>query len=145
MELVAALEGSTAPRTWTRPRVSGSSAAAPPGPRSSRWSTAPVGVDDPQRQGLRSAVLGEGRPAQHHPGGPDHQGGYTPVWDVTPVAWTQVAIDSGQRVQLRDSGEVANAYAKGLLTSAGSGPANSSLKGVRALPGISNCPVVVEF
>ena len=74
-----------------------------------------------------------------------NQGGYSPVWDVSPVVWTQAAIAGGQRVQLRDSGEVANAFAKGLLTSAGSGPANASLKGVRALPGISNCPVVLEL
>ena len=46
---------------------------------------------------------------------------------------------------MTDEGDIANLFSKGLLTSAGSGPANGSLKGIRALPGISNCPVVIQF
>jgi hypothetical protein len=40
---------------------------------------------------------------------------------------------------------VADLVEDGLLTSGGGGPANASLEGLRALPGISNCPVVIEF
>ncbi len=144
VELVAALEGSTlAPNLDAAPglgQFGGGSARAAIIP----VVNGPEGASDPQRQGLQSAVSGEGDPLNITQVVPN-QGGYTPIWDVSPVAWTQAAIRSGQRVQLRDSGKVASAYAKGLLTSAGGGPANSSLKGVRALPGISNCPVVLQF
>ena len=144
VELVAALEGST-----LAPNLDAAPGLGQFGGGSARAAIIPVvnglkGVGNPQRQGLQSAVSGEGDPLNVTQVVPN-QGGYSPIWDVSPVAWTQAAIDRGQRVQLRDSSEVSGAYAKGLLTSAGGGPANSSLKGVRALPGISNCPVVVEL
>ncbi|MHA7293861.1 hypothetical protein [Arthrobacter sp. HLT1-21] len=145
IELVAALEGSTwapnldfAPGLATFDRDTSARAAIIPivnGPR---------GAGNPQRQGLQSAVAGEGDPlniTQVVPGDND----YTPIWDVTPALWTQQAIEDGQRIRLKDHDEVANLFQAGLLTSAGAGPANKSLNGLRALPGISNCPVVIEL
>ena len=145
VELVAALEGSTwAPNLDASPglasfdRDTSARAAIIPivnGPR---------GAANPQRQGLQSAVAGEGDPlniTQVVPGDND----YTPIWDVTPAVWTDGAISAGQRTRLTDHDDVADLFEQGLLTSAGGGPANASLKGLRALPGISNCPVVIEF
>lgn len=40
---------------------------------------------------------------------------------------------------------MADLFEDGLITSGGMGPCNESLEGLRALPGISNCPVVIEF
>ncbi len=145
IELVAALEGST----WVPNLDAAPGLGVFDANRSARAAIIPVvngpqGVANPERQGLQSAVRGEGDPlnvTQIVPG----KGGYTPVWDVTPVAWTQAAIDSGQRIRLTDEGQVAGLFAKGLLESPGAGPANRSLKGLRPLPGISNCPVVVQF
>lgn len=144
VELVAALEGST-----LAPNLDAAPGLAEFGSDSARAAIIPVvngprGVDNPRRQGLQSALSGEGDPLNVTQVGPN-QGGYTPIWDVSPVVWTQAAIDSGQRVRLTDAGQVANLFDKGLLVSGGGGPANDSLKGVRALPGISNCPVVVEL
>lgn len=145
VELVAALEGSTwAPNLDAAPGLGVFDAE-----RSARAAIIPVvngpkGTANPQRQGLQSAVSGEGDPlnvTQIVPG----KGGYTPIWDVTPVVWTKAAIDAGQRVRVTDVGEITNLFRRGLLTSAGNGPANKSLKGIRALPGISNCPVVIQF
>jgi len=145
VELVAALEGSTwAPNLDAAPGLGVLDAN-----RSARAAIIPVingpkGPANPQRQGLQSALSGEGDPlnvTQIVPG----KGGYTPVWDITPVVWTKAAIDAGKRVRVTDEGDIANLFSKGLLTSAGSGPANGSLKGIRALPGISNCPVVIQF
>ena len=142
VELVAALEGST-----LTPNLDAAPAAGQFGSDSARAAIIPVvngpRGSGPDRQGLQSAVAGEGDPLNVTQVVPN-QGGYTPVWDVSPVVWTDRAIRTGQRVQLRDRSEVANAFAKGLLVSAGAGPANDSLGGVRALPGISNCPVVLE-
>jgi len=145
VELVAALEGSTwapnlnaAPGEGSNDRNTSARSAIIPivnGPR---------GVDNPQRQGLESAVLGEGDPLNITQEVPDNND-YSPLWDVSPAVWTQAAIDSGQRVQLRDHEDVADLFAAGLIVSGGNGAANESLEGLQALPGISNCPVVIEF
>jgi hypothetical protein len=101
-----------------------------------------VGATDPARQGLNSALRGEGDPLnvnQDIPG--QGNGRYSPVWDVHPVVWTQAAIDSGQRRQLTSGSDVANAFTHGLVTGGG-GPANPSLGGLTAGGFISNCPIV---
>jgi len=145
VELVAALEGSTwAPNLDFSPGL-----ASFDRDTSARAAIIPIvngqrGLGNPERQGLQSAVL-DGAEAlnitQVVPGDND----YTPVWDVTPAVWTEKAIASGQRVRLTDHDDVADLFEDGKLVSGGAGPANDSLEGLRALPGISNCPVVVEF
>lgn len=145
VELVAALEGSTwapnldfAPAAGVFDRKASARAAIIPIVNGER------GVGNPERQGLQSAVAGEGDPlnvTQVEPGDKE----YTPVWDVSPVAWTQEAIDDGRRVRLTDHEVIADLFDEGLLVSAGTGPANESLEGIRALPGISNCPIVIVF
>ena len=102
-----------------------------------------VGAGNPARQGLNSALRGEGDPLnvnQDIPG--QGNGRYSPVWDVHPVVWTTAAIDSGQRVLLTSGSQVAGAFAHGLIAGAGTGPANPSLKGLPAANFISNCPIV---
>ena len=97
----------------------------------------------PGRQGLNSALRGEGDPHninQEIPG--QGNGRYCPVWDVHPVVWTAAAIAAGKRVQLTSAGDVANAFDKGLLVGGGTGPANASLKGLPAGGFISNCPII---
>ena len=138
-ELVAALEGSTyAPNLAAAPGL-GSNAAT-----SARSAIIPVingaqaGAD---RQGLQSAVLGGGDPlniTQSLPGAAD----YTPVWDLHPVVWSDQAIMDGKRVELTSSAQVAQAVRAGPLTSAGKGPANGSLGGLRAIGFISICSTV---
>lgn len=145
VELVAALEGSVwAPNLDAAPGVGSFDRKT-----SARAAIIPVvngerGADNPDRQGLQSAVLDGLDPlniTQVVPGDND----YTPIWDVTPAVWTQEAIDSGQRTLLTDHDDIADLVEGGLVTSGGGGPANASLGGLRALPGISNCPVVIEF
>lgn len=142
--LVAAIEGSTfapnlnaAPRAGDTERDSARSTIIPiiNGPR---------GVNNPQRQGLQSALLGQGDPlniTETEPGDND----YSPVWDVTPAVWTQAAIRQGERQLLTDADDVADFFEDGLISSGGVGPRNEELEGLRALPGISNCPMVLEF
>lgn len=138
-ELVAALEGSTYVSRLDAAPGLGSNAAS-----SGRSAIIPVingaqsGAD---RQGLQSAVLGGGDPlniTQSLPGAAD----YTPVWDLHPVVWTDAAISAGKRVELTSAAQVATAVKAGLLTSAGKGPANSSLGGLRAIGFISICSTV---
>lgn len=145
VRLVAAIESSTfAPNLNAAPKVGSNDEEI-----SARSAIIPVvngprGVDNPQRQGLQSALLGQGDPlniTQSEPG--DNE--YSPVWDVTPAVWTDEAIASGQRVRLTDADEVADLFQEGLITSGGTGPRNAGLGGIRALPGISNCPIIAVF
>jgi len=139
--LVAALESSTyapnlnaVPGTGSDAATSGRSAIVPVvnGPR---------GRANPDRQGLQSAVLGQGAPlniTQSLPNSAD----YSPAWDVTPVVWTKAAIGAGRRTRLTSTTAVAAAARRGELISLGTGRRNASLGGIRALGGISNCTTV---
>ena len=145
VKLIAAIEGSTfAPNLKAAPKVGSNDKKI-----SARSAIIPIvngprGVNNPQRQGLQSALLGQGDPlniTQEEPG--DNE--YSPVWGVTPAVWTDRAIESGQRTRLTDAEEVADLFEEGLITSGGAGPRNASLEGLRALPGISNCPIIAVF
>ena len=95
---VAAIERSTlAPNLDFAPGIASDE------PTSSRAAIIPIvngirGDDNPMRQGLQSALLGEGDPLnvpQEQPSDPVH---YSPIWDVTSVTWTDAAIAAGNRV-----------------------------------------------
>jgi len=103
----------------------------------------PRGIHNPERQGLESALLGEGDPLNITQEIPDDDA-YSPMWDVHPAVWTDAAIAAGQRRRLTDHEEVADLFEDGLLVSApfSMGPPNESLEGLRAAGFISNCPVV---
>ena len=121
----------------------------------------PTGRDNPRRQGLRSAVLGEGDPLnifQEQAGCQDADDPaafcdavlYSPLWDVHPVMWTQEAIDKGIRdIVTTDKREViaplnvidllADGY---MVPAAPNGPRNATLGGLNAAGFIVNCPIV---
>ncbi|MBA2298594.1 MAG: hypothetical protein H0W14_11220 [Actinobacteria bacterium] len=137
VDVVAALEGSTLAKNLDFAPGAGSN-----GPKSARSAIIPIvngprGKANPQRQGLQSAVLGEGSPlniTQSIPGTPD----YSPIWDVHPAVWNESAAPT----RLTSSAQVAAAVKAGRLGSGGAGPANASLGGLKAAPFISNCPTV---
>ena len=143
--LVAALESSTyAPNLNAAPGIANDE------PPSSRAAIIPVvngmrGDANPQRQGLQSALLGQGDPfnvAQEQPSDPVH---YTPIWDVTPVVWTDAAITAGLRVQLHSQDAVRAEALAGNIVSALPGTPNTGLGGINAIGAISNCPIMVVF
>jgi hypothetical protein len=137
--LVAALEDSTyAPDLNSAPGLGSDSTS------SARSAIIPV-INGSQtgsnRQGLQSAVLSGKDPlniTQSFPGAAD----YTPIWDLHPVVWTPTAIKDGKQVELTSAAQVTKDFKAGLLTSAGKGPANSSLGGLRAIDMISICSTV---
>ncbi len=143
--LIAAIEGSTyAPNLRYAPGYHNDEA-----PNSSREEIVPIvngplGKNNPQRQGLESALLGQGDPLNVPTAAPDDPG-YSPIWDIHPAAWSPQAIASGLRHRLRSDGAVAYAFRHGQLVSAGTGPPNQDLGGLRSLPGISMCPIVLQF
>ncbi len=145
VRLIAAIEGSTfAPNLNAAPKVGSDDKEI-----SAREAIIPIvngprGANNPQRQGLQSALLGQGDPLniiQEEPGDDE----YSPVWDLHLVVWTDAAIAAGKREQLTGTGEVKNAFKKGLIVSGGDGPPNPSLEGLRAANAISMCPVTAQI
>jgi hypothetical protein len=144
-ELVAALESST----YT-PNLNAAPGIGNDEPPSSRAAIIPVvngirGDDNPMRQGLESSLLGEGDPfnvAQEQPSDPVH---YTPIWDVSPVQWTDAAIAAGLRVQLHSQDAVRTQALAGNIVSALPGTVDAGLGGINASGSISNCPIMVVF
>lgn len=126
----------------------------------------PLGVNNPLRQGLKSAVLGEGDPLNifqeqagcenaDDPGSFCDAALYSPLWDVHPVMWTPAAINAGMRTIVKtDKFEpiapinIIELYADGFMAAAGMGVRNSSLGGINAAgPAggrgmIVNCPII---
>jgi len=141
VDVVAALEESTlAPNLDAAPGL-GSNAAS-----SARSAIVPIvnGIreaDDPNRQGLQSAVLGNGEPlnvTQSLPGAPD----YSPLWDVTPAVWSPEAIADGERTLVTGNAQIVALAGSGALTSAGTRAPHAELGGLKALGAVSNCPTL---
>lgn len=104
-----------------------------------------TGVGNPDRQGLASAVLGEGSPlnvTEIHPRNRDEVPIYSPLWDVHPAVWTDAAIASGARRLVAHHEEIARLVREGLLVSGGFGPENPAFGGLRAAGFIVNCPIM---
>lgn len=143
--LIAALQNDTyAPNLNAAPGIANDE------PPSSRAAIIPIvngprGDDNPERQGLESALLGQGDPfnvAQEQPSDPVH---YTPIWDVTPVMWTPAAIVDGLRVQLHSQDAVRTEALAGNLVSAMPGTPNAGLGELNAIGAISDCPIIAVF
>lgn len=131
---VAALEGVTwAPALDAAPGL-GSNAG-----RSARSGIVPfvngrTGADDPERQGLNSALLGEGDPLnviQTLAGDSD----YSPLWDVHLTQWTGVAQAARADLQQDDFDRIRRLADNGLVTGPGGAPWG-------AVGAIVNCPVI---
>jgi hypothetical protein len=144
-EVAATLEASTyAPRLAASPGVASDDPAS-----SARTGLVAVvnGVADRRsvdRQGLVSAILGQGDPLNILQWGPT-AGQYSPLWDVHPAVWTDAAVRTGDRALLTGFSEVANAVGRGDVVSAAQGPANTHIGGLRAAGLVVNCPIVVTF
>ncbi len=141
VDVVAALEEST-----LAPNLDAAPGAGSNGAESSRSAIVPIvnGIrakGDPDRQGLQSAVLGNGEPlniTQSLPGAPD----YSPLWDVTPAVWSERAIADGERTLVTTNEQIATLASAGALTSAGEGVPHASSGGLRTLGAVSNCPTI---
>ncbi len=96
------------------------------------------GCNNPLRQGL-SADLADGHRPNNTLGGiPTLALDYSPAWDANLYAWTQDAINSGYRGQLREEFNILTFVQDGLLTGPGGAPFGSA--------GFSiNCPIVLRL
>ena len=94
-----------------------------------------TGVKDPERQGLNSALSGEGPSLDILADFTEISAGYSPMWDVQLAEWTKDAIAKGQRKLITDGDDVVAKSEAGLLVSPIGGP-------VRTIGNLVNCPVV---
>jgi len=96
------------------------------------------GQVNPQRQGLSSAVLGEGSPLNVLGGIPTFATDYSPLWDLNVGEWTQTAIDRNYRSRLTEEFQILGFVERGFITAPGGGTYGSS-------GFIVNCPIVHRF
>jgi hypothetical protein len=84
-----------------------------------------TGVNNPQRQGLNSAILDGLSPLNVLRWNPS-QGRYSPLWDVHLTQWSQSAVQNGQNLRQTDFGTIQNLAEQGLVTGFGGGPFTAS-------------------
>jgi len=136
--LAATLEGATLSTAMQDVAVGGDDSAFSAVARIFLFANGPTGTDNPQRQGLNSA-LSDGRGPLNVLGGiPTVATDYSPLWDVNLGEWTQAAIDNGYRSRLTEEFAILGFVEKGWVTGPGGAPYGST--GI-----IVNCPIVSRF
>jgi len=104
----------------------------------------PTGADNPQRQGLNSALSdvgsdGKPLPPVHVIGGiPTLALDYSPLWDLNLGEWTKVAIDKGYRSRMIDEFQLLEFVRRGFITGPGGKAFGST--GI-----VVNCPIIMRF
>ncbi len=96
-----------------------------------------TGKTNPQRQGLSSALMGDGDPfniVQEIPFGPRALA-YSPMWDAHIAVWTKKAMDEGINVAQKDFNKVAQLAQQGYIT----GPDGKPWGSVGI---VINCPII---
>jgi hypothetical protein len=102
------------------------------------FANGPMGSDNPQRQGLDSAIADGASPLNVFGGIPTVATDYSPMWDFNLGVWTQAAIDRGYRSRLTEEFQILGFAQQGWLTGPDGQPYGST--GI-----IVNCPVVFRF
>jgi hypothetical protein len=99
----------------------------------------PTGAGNPQRQGLNSALLGEGRGPLNVLGGiPTVATDYSPLWDVNLGVWTDEAVQNGYRSRVSEEFQILGLVQQGWIT----GPAGADYGSIGV---VVNCPIVWRF
>jgi hypothetical protein len=98
----------------------------------------PTGTDNPQRQGLNSALMGEGSPLNVLGGIPTIATDYSPLWDANVGFWTQEALSKNYDSRVTEEFQILGLVEKGWITGPDGQPYGST--GI-----IINCPIVYRF
>jgi hypothetical protein len=102
------------------------------------FANGPTGKENPQRQGLNSAISDGLSPLNILGGIPTVATDYSPLWDLNLGVWTQEAISKGYRSRLLEEFQILEFARRGFIT----GP-NGGAYGSTGL--IVNCPVVWRY
>jgi hypothetical protein len=136
--LAAALEGVTVAPKLTNITTGRDDSALSAVERIFVFANGPTGQGNPQRQGLNSALMGEGSPLNVLGGIPTIATDYSPLWDINLGVWTQEAIDNGYRSRLTEEFAILGFVEEGWIT----GPGGAEYGSVGM---IVNCPIVFRF
>ncbi len=98
----------------------------------------PTGTENPQRQGLNSALAGEGPPINVIGGIPNVANDYSPAWDINLGEWTKEAVDNGYRSRVIDEFQILGLARDGWITGPNGQPYGSI--GI-----VVNCPIIERF
>lgn len=96
------------------------------------------GVVNPQRQGLNSALAGEGGPLNVLGGIPHVATDYSPLWDFNLGVWTDAAVAKGYRSRVNEEFQILGLVERGFITGPGGKPWGST--GL-----VVDCPIVHRF
>lgn len=102
------------------------------------FANGPTGIDNPQRQGLDSAIMDGRSPLNVLGGIPTVANDYSPIWDVNLGEWTNESIEMGYRSRLTEEFQILGFAQKGWITGPGGAPFGSS--GI-----VVNCPIAFRF
>lgn len=132
--LAATLENAT-----YAPKLDGAPSAGDDSTHSSRaelvaFVNGQTGANNPQRQGLSSAILDGLAPLNVLAWNPS-QGRYSPLWDVHLGAWSAQAVASGQNLRQTDVGTITNLAEQGQIS-------NPDGTAFGAAGFIVNCPII---
>jgi hypothetical protein len=103
------------------------------------FANGPTGKDNPQRQGLTSAIVDNASSPLNVLGGvPTVTLDYSPIWDVNLGEWTKQATDNGYKSRLTQEFQILSFVEQGWITGPGGKPFGST--GI-----IVNCPIVFRL
>lgn len=136
--VVATLEGATYAPGLEDIKIGADDSLFSPVERLFLFVNGPTGKDNPQRQGLNSA-LSDGRSPLNVLGGiPTVATDYSPLWDLNPGVWTQDAIQKGIRSRMTEEFAILGMAEKGFIKGLDGKPFGSS-------GFVVNCPIVFRF
>lgn len=98
----------------------------------------PVGLDNPHRQGLVSALTDGRGPLNVLGGIPTINLDYSPMWRLFPAVWTDEAIEKGYRYRMTSALQAAEMATRGFIKSLDG-------KDFRAVGFVVNCPIVYRI
>lgn len=98
----------------------------------------PTGRNNPQRQGLNSALIDKRDPLNIIGGLPTVALDYSPLWDLNLAVWTDKAIAKGYRARVIDEFQLLELVQEGWITGPDGDPFGST--GI-----VVNCPIVHRF
>jgi hypothetical protein len=98
----------------------------------------PTGKDNPQRQGLNSALSDGGSPLNVLGGIPTVATDYSPLWDLNPSVWTEEAVRAGYRSRVTEEFQILGLVERGWMTGLDGGDYGS-------VGFVVNCPIVFRF
>jgi hypothetical protein len=136
--VVSTLEGATYSPAMEDIKVGADDSFLSPVERLFLFVNGPTGKENPQRQGLNSA-LSDGRSPLNVLGGiPTVATDYSPLWDVNPGVWTKEAIEKGHRSRLTDEFAILGMAQRGFITGLDGKPYGS-------VGFVVNCPIAWRF